>query len=427
MTDNEQTNRNQTAFAQPTMMRVSRRLVWLWTMLLLVPWVLLAVAMGPQWVKERVRAWGASTTGRNGLVQRCKPGPWGDVEFTRIVIEPPEAFVAMSFDPDKPIQWVLAGYAPDTLGRLWNDVGLTASQQQALAAVTRWDNAAGKVVITPGHDLVLGLDRNVRARLYNVLGQFPENHLQAHPYQFRTDVVEEWLADSDLSERTVRLIKQMLYPRGACSLFADQDVLLPMLETPKERARAIKTLARTSSVLVRLRVKPDSDIDALAGYWGRGRRLKDIRPLLASLPKVAGGYTIDIGHLLPAFARKLLYTYPNPDSDMDSIREDCHWTSLNFFKDAPDDRFQSVDYVRQIIESDYYPVLGEPTFGDLIFLMSKKGEVPHSCVYIADNIVFTKNGSESYVPWVFMELTDVRALYYADPPLEVKIYRHKQM
>jgi hypothetical protein len=409
----------------PQPVPVPRRALWWWTLLLVAPWVLLAVTLGPQWVRQTMQSWGVKKKG-DGRIHYCKPGPWGELEFVRIVIEPPEAYVAMSFDLAKKIQWFLRGYTAESLTKLWTEAGLAAADQQALSASARWDNAAGTVVIEPPHELILNLSPASRARIYKALGDFAENHLQAHPYRFRADVVGEWLAGSDLSDRTGQLIRKMLYPRGTSMLFADQDVLLPMLETAKERARAIKTLSRISTLLVKLRVRPNTDIDALAAYWGRGRRAKDIGPLLESLPKQRDGFLIDVAHLLTGFARRRLYTYPNPDADPNTPREDCHWTSFNFFAEIPDNRLLSTDYVRQVIEKDYYPVLGEPTFGDVLFLMAPKGEVVHSCVYIADQIVFTKNGPEPYIPWKLMEMADMRAVYASEQSLEMRIYRHKE-
>jgi len=429
MTDDQKGLQDETisSCARNVTLHLSRvALCWL-TLALVGPWMVLLVVMWPQWGKQCKEAWGIGEAKNKGLIRRCKPGPWGDLEFTRIAIEPPEAFVALSFDPDKKIQWVLPGYTPESARKLWNDVGLTPAQQEALAAVTRWDATSHQVIVAPEREFLLNLDSNTRGRLYPVLGQFPENHLQAHPYRFRANAMEEWFADSGLSDHTVQLIKKMFYFRGASVLFADEETLLPLIKTPAERLRAIKTLSRMSTLLVKLRVAPDSNLDELVNYWGRGRRSKDIRPLLSSLPKLPEGYLVDLVHLLPSFARKRLYTYPNPDADQNSGREDCHWTTLNFFNDTPDNRFLSVDEVRKFVETECYPVLGEPTFGDLVFLINKEGVAPHSCVYIADDIVFTKNGPEPYVPWILMELSDVQAIYYTDPPLEVKFFRHKNL
>jgi len=99
--------------------------------------------------------------------------------------------------------------------------------------------------------------------------------------------------------------------------------------------------------------------------------------------------------------------------------------SLNFFKDVPDERFADIDIVKQTLLKDYYPVPGELTLGDILVLIRPDGVVVHSCVYIADNIVFTKNGPSFSVPWVLASLDAVVAFYSLGPPLEIRRYRLK--
>jgi len=418
MSETEQSNQSPTV-------TVPRRAVWWWTVLLVAPWVLLAMTLGPQWVRECAQNWHIGKRNGKERIQYCRPGPWGDLEYTRIAIEPPEGFVVSSFEPERKTQWTLRGYTPQMLEQLWTEANLSAADQQALMATARWENGIGTVVLEPSRDLVLKLTTDARARIYKALAVFSENQAHVNPCRFRADRVDEWFADSGISDRTEQLIRRMLYPRGTSIMFSDWDTLAPMLGTDAERARALKTLARMSTLLVKLRVRPNTDIEGVARYWGRGRRSKDITPLLLSLPKLPEGYTVDVAHLLPPFARRRLYTYPNPDSDPDAPRRDCHWTSLNFFSETPDDRFLSSDYVRDSIVKDYYPTFGEPLLGDLVFLMKPNGQAFHSCVYVADNIVFTKNGSQSYMPWQLMELGDVCALYSTDPPLETRIFRYR--
>ena len=60
-----------------------------------------------------------------------------------------------------------------------------------------------------------------------------------------------------------------------------------------------------------------------------------------------------------------------------------------------------------------------------MLLGDPNGDVIHSCVYIADNIVFTKNGSASSSPWILMDLEDVIAFYSSEKPLDIQRYRRK--
>jgi hypothetical protein len=162
-----------------------------------------------------------------------------------------------------------------------------------------------------------------------------------------------------------------------------------------------------------------------AEYWSSGRRRKDVQPLLQSLARHPGGMPIDVVHLLPRFARGLLYTYPDPDSPAENAA-DCHWTSMNFFKDPPEARFGDIAYLRDILMKTYTPVRGAPTMGDLLMLTRADGEVIHSCTYVGDDIVFTKSGQSAAVPWTLTTIQDLQAFYPEEPPLQVRVFRLKK-
>src|SRR6185436_4787237 len=121
----------------------------------------------------------------------------------------------------------------------------------------------------------------------------------------------------------------------------------------------------------------------------------------------------------------LLYTYPLPSDGTGAVARDCHWTSLNFFNVTPDDRFLSPERVRQALREDYFPYSGEPALGDIAMLITPEGDVIHSCVNVADNIVFTKNGSSSSVPWMLAPIADVVNFYSVNGPLELRYFRRK--
>jgi len=130
--------------------------------------------------------------------------------------------------------------------------------------------------------------------------------------------------------------------------------------------------------------------------------------------------------LIPQFARMRLYTYPFPSEDPVVLRQDCYWTAMNFFNAVPDDRFINPAYTKQVLMADYYPVQSELTFGDVVFLFDSKGQVLHSAVYLADDVVFTKNGAHYNEPWTLMKLEDMLAYYPSDEPLRINAYRLKK-
>jgi hypothetical protein len=135
--------------------------------------------------------------------------------------------------------------------------------------------------------------------------------------------------------------------------------------------------------------------------------------------------TIDIAHLLPAFARQRLYTYSLPLEDQAERKEDCYWTAFNFFRHIPEDRYGDAASVKAAFAADYYIVQDEPTFGDIILLLNDHGMTIHAAVYIAEDIVFTKNGAGFAHPWLLMESLDLQATYTGEKPPRMIVYRLK--
>jgi hypothetical protein len=182
------------------------------------------------------------------------------------------------------------------------------------------------------------------------------------------------------------------------------------------------------TLLVKLKIKPDSNIDQLVGYWDFDGRRKDMRTLFESLARVPGGCSVDLSHLLTTFARKRIYTFPPASNDPLEARRDCHWTALNFFNDPPDDRFCDPETVRQTLDREYEKVTSEWRLGDVLVLFHPGGATLHSAVYLADDLVFTKNGGANTQPWIYMRMQDMLDYYAAcsppdDPPQIVALRR----
>jgi hypothetical protein len=404
---------------------VSRKKLMLLGGLLLAPWVLLFVffADGFQAATPRPSA-PAPTAAPDGQTVACKPGPWGDLHYTRILIEPPEDQIVANFPAVDHVTWTFVHCPPPQLAALWQSAGLNPGELAIVNDPSRWQTAGDNTRrFTAPAAFVLNLTPKARTVIYSLLSEVDENPAQKEPFRFRADRESEWFEDSGLQPATIALVKKLLYRRGTSLLFSDQALLFPQINSLAERTRLVKTLARKSTMLVTLRVHPDSNIDALDNYWGRGTRSKDIKPLLQSLPDRPEGVDIDIVHLLPRLPRSLLYTYPSPNDPGSSSYLDCHWTVLNFFNATPDPKYQDINEVTKAFRTNYHPVTTPPTFGDIYLFVKPDGDVLHSCVYIADDIVFTKNGASPSSPWILMELADVIAFYPSDQPLDIQRYR----
>ena len=407
------------------------RATWLGLVALLIaPWAVVVFVLrrepaAPTQPGVPARAVAAATAPATQAA-RARPGPWGDLEYSRILIEPPEEFILADYTKPGPFIWNFKGYAESALAALWQSAGLDAEQRRILDDQTRRTVTNEVIVIHPTRELILGLSPAARAAIYNVLAEFPENSSQHDSFRMRIDAVPEWFNDSGLEPAIITLTQRLLYRRGIDAMFfSDEDIVLSMLASPTDRIKYLKTLARKSCLLLLLRVHQGADIEEAARYWGHGRHTKDLRPLLQSLTRRPGGGTIDIVHLLPRFARSLLYTYPLPSENPSETGRDCHWSSLNFFSDQPDDRFSNPEFVRQALLTDYYPVAGAPMFGDIVMLVRPDGKAVHSCVFLADNFVFTKNGPAFSVPWQIATLEGVTSIYSLGTLLEIRRYRSK--
>jgi len=131
-------------------------------------------------------------------------------------------------------------------------------------------------------------------------------------------------------------------------------------------------------------------------------------------------------HLIPPFARRRLYTYPTPSTDPKAAGRDCHWTSLNFFSVDPNDDFTVTEAAVRAFERDYYTIQSEFRLGDIIlFTEGPTNKCFHSAVYIADDILFTKNGPRASNPWMLMRLEHMRDYYLGRSPVKLRYLRHR--
>lgn len=416
---------------------ISRRTSLIVGLLFVIPWLALALVLSPTKSNRskaarsdvspaKAAAEPAASVPYDDYVFRCQPGPWGELQYSRISIEPPEEFTAADYAPRRVTRWYFKSYSEEMLAALWSKAELSLEDRGALAAQSTVHSADKSIIVSPPWDLIERLSASSREKIYSVLAAFPENPDQNEPFRFRAENAAEWFENSGLPPATVALVTKLMYRRGNSLLFSDQDLVLTKIASREERVRLMKVLARKSTLLVKLLVKPDTDAEALAQYWGRGIRHKALRPFIQSLSHRPRGMTVDISHLLPRFARSRVFTYPEASDHAGDADHDCHWSSLNFFNDPADEKYADAEIVKRTLEEEYYmPTEGTPLLGDILVFKRADGAVIHSCVYVADEIVFTKNGSSAMMPWMLMTLRDVIAFYPAEPALTVQAFRLK--
>jgi hypothetical protein len=308
-------------------------------------------------------------------------------------------------------KWFFEKFTESSLSRFFSSCDLRPVERRILMDKRSWDIRTNGVSVRPPEQLVWSLTHGARQQIYSALAKSAANYPQCFPFRFPLNGFDLKFKDSGLPLEQLGRIKRLTYTNDAYLCFSDLETVKRVLK-PEDFKDLIETLYIVPSYLLKLRINADSDIDGLIKYWGKGGREKRIAPILASLSKVPGGTSMNISYLLPTFARLRLYTYPEAWNDATASQQDCFFTAMNFFNETPDTNFFGSAYSRKVLDSEYEPVTGEPTLGDVITLFNDRGDAVHTCVYIADDFVFTKNGINSAQPWVLMRMADMLLIYY---------------
>lgn len=352
------------------------------------------------------------------------PGPWGRLEYERI---PLENFAERFPDGIKQLEaprWVFENYTAPQLTDFLRSLPLADDQKNSLLDPARWQTLSNGMAVMPAEETVRGLSRAARQALYPVLGKSRQNPAQFQPFRFSLNGFDERMADSPLPADKIEQVRALTYNDAGCTCLAVDKAVEKSLTT-NEFKNLLEALYSVPTWRVNLRVSTNDDLDALLSYWVKDGRQKALRPLLSSLAKKPGGDTIGIAYFLPPFPRERLYTYPDAATSPAALEEDCFYTSFNFFNNPPDPQFLNNHKPDVSMRKYYDPVKGDPAFGDLILFLNPSNAAVHICVYIADDLVFTKNGQSGLQPWVFMKFADMLAVYSTDPPLRILKFRRK--
>jgi len=351
--------------------------------------------------------------------------PWGELVTTDLWIERPTEYLAWELETNRPAQWFFDGHAPARVRELMLASGLSASQADLALAPGRVSVTSAGTTVRPGDELVFSLTPPARAALYAAQPRNEANRYIAVPFQYQGSSAVEWLSQSGLDDAEIARFQQLVYPKGRLQCFSDLEVMLRTLPSDRKRLALLKAVSRQPAVFARVRVRPDTDVDKLLGYWTPGARAKDVRPLLESFTRTPDGGLVSLVYLLPPFARERLFTFPAASAGRDDTVMDCHWTAMNFFNEEPDHRFSEPGYMLRQVETNYY-TLGQPTqCGDLLLIIRGGTNVLHSAIFLADDLFFTKNGNNVNQPWTVMRRRDLAASYVQDSASDLYFYRHK--
>jgi len=357
--------------------------------------------------------------------QSVHVGPWGELLTRDIQLERPKEYLTEEVAKPQPEVWTFHGQKLEAVKALLEQE-LSAAQVAAVCAAARPGPDNAGTTLLPPPEWLWSLDAGTREKLYLALSGRDVNLYYDYPFIFPSDTIDSIYADPRLNAEDVARLKRLVYVNGNARQLSDYPALLGQIPTLDRRVAMARALSRQSAVFAGLVIKPDTDVDKIAAYWGNvpNVRFTDLRPLLESLKALPNGGNLSLFYLLPKFARDRLYTFPLPPQPGDPVM-DCHWSTFNFSSDTPDNRLNDPAYAVEHIRKNYYQIAAPSIYGDILLLLNDRNEVKHSAVYLADDIVFTKNGNNYRQPWMLMRIPDLLATYPATPAMKPVYMRLK--
>jgi len=353
---------------------------------------------------------------------KAKPGPWGDLEVRTAFLEAPDSLLAVSAKPNSTTRWTFEQMSEGSVRDVLVASGLGAELIEKLMSPGRRVSKAAAVTLYPTVEELASLSMDARSKLYVELAKHPVNEFQRDPVFIVGQDLEDWLATSSLNPEQRDLFRRLVWRRGAAVVFSDISALLSLARNQDEVQAVFRSVTRVRTLIVSLRLPVTVPRREFLDYWSGGRSESLRLPFLTAITNRRAEQRIDISNFLPSLMRQKIYTYPEIELGVKGRFPDCHWTSLNFFAATPQDFLLDTRLAASYLLEKYEPVDAPYRFGDVLCFMDS-GEGLHTCVYVADDIVFTKNGDSILAPWVFMQVADVDAVYHKSPSTRIQGFR----
>ncbi len=341
------------------------------------------------------------------------PGPWGDLEAIPVNIQPPAGLFKNYRDIIDLInsskQWIFKNASLQEIRSLFLEAGLDHKTCVELLNHTKPLASEAGFITTPSEIVFYGFSPELRAKLYPLIGKYSENTTYCYPFHYNSTNPEEWFFNSSLTKEQIKKLSSLVYISQNVCCISDLHLIAPLIKTTPEWIKLLRTIYRSPALDVYLKIEKGEDTGKLIDYWKNLNRFQFITMKFQSIQNKASDVRINIGDLLPAIPRIRLNTFAsNEESDQYSM--DCHWATFNFFNDQYDDRPILLNKICRPL----FPEEEQPKFGDIYLMTDINNNVVHSCVYIASNIVFSKNGlnsATSNTPFMLSYFDKVLALY----------------
>ncbi len=355
----------------------------------------------------------------------ARPGPWGELEVHTVYLAPPDSLLAAVAKPNSVTRWTFEQTTEQSVRDLLVRMGVQAGTVTRMFSSGRSQANGNTIVLHPEVEDLKSLSPEVRSALYIELAKSAANEYQRDPVYVLGGNVDEWLTDAELNEEQRKLFRQLVWRRGEAIVFSDIAALLTLAKNSEEVLNVFRTVTRVRSLIVQIRLPLKTGRKQFLEYWAAGQVDAPHLSFIHAITLRRAPQSVDITHFLPSLLRQRAYTFPEMELGLKGRFPDCHWTSLNFFNITPKDYFLDTRLAAAHLLENYAAVDAPYRFGDVLCFIDN-GEGLHTCVYVADDIVLTKNGDSILAPWALMTIADVQSIYRRTSSTRIQGYRLKR-
>lgn len=259
---------------------------------------------------------------------------------------------------------------------------------------------------TPPDEVVAVLTPAQREGLYLAMRDYPQAVMLRAPFQ-RPVSRPPFSSDPRLPPSARAVIAAGEWTHGETRYFSDLPWLCHRVPDGIERVAFFRVMRARSGLDVSVRVRRGDDLDAVARWWAAGSSAGEVRARLERALADGSG-AVPLRDLLPPAMRTRLGTYPPRGT-----RYDCFWTALNFFSPTADvaPYANRADFDNATAQWREVP-LDALRFGDALAFRTPDGTTRHAAVYLAEDLVLTKDGWSMHRPWEVSRLGAVRTIYH---------------
>lgn len=383
----------------------------------------LFVAFQPLSAQE---AEGAASPAPQRQLAIATEGPWGQLEYYEVPLEFPAEHLANLSTPSQYVEWIFQAATHEEMDSNLAAAGLSPAEITSTFFGCTIIQDEDILRVYPTDEAVLTMSPETRSKLYRLLSQYNQNRFYRRPVYINTQNLSLWFRGSAVDREAITDVSRLAYPtpNGQGFYLSDVAFTLRRASTAVEERDLLQGLLRASGLIVRLRLSSESLNPGIGDYWTAGFKNKAVMPLLESVVAQNDGTTIDIAHLIPAVPRQFLNQFPDTQDAADGKLPDWFWTCYNFFRNTPRPVYADNPDRDKLILKEFEPALPPNQFGDML-LLNSGGRIIHGCIYIAADIVYTKNGPDIYSPWVLMRIQDVVGYHDVQGDVTISTFRKR--